>query len=555
MTRRWAYFVVAALVVGTPASNVARVAAQAAVESAPASDERVDTAAISRIRAEGLERSQVMDTAFWLTDRYGPRLSGSVEFEEAGEWTMTRLRSIGAVNVRKERFAAGPGWSLNRFHATMTAPRVMPIIAMPKAWSAGTRGTVTAAVVRVAIANEADAARYRGRLRDKIVLAQTARPVRMLEYGDGPVVRYGDQDGKWAREAMTPGAPAAAAPVTATTTATPSRTAAFDVMQFFKEEGVVAVFDRGRTSDLASGGSGLSWLQQHVDGGTIVLEDRAVPRANPSTGVPQVTLAVEHYNRLVRLLEHDVPVTVELNIGVTFRPETQPTGFNIVGELPGTDKSNEIVLLGAHFDSWHGATGATDNAAGVAAMIEALRIIRAAGLTPRRTIRIGLWGSEESGPWNGPDTGLVGSRVHVSEHLGTRDNPRPELGRTAAYFNLDNGTGRIRGVWTEGNAAAARVFDAWSRPLKDLGVDLISPRSVQQTDHVSFAAAGVPAFQFVQERYEYNSRTHHTNMDVYDRLQPDDLKQIATVAAVFAWHAATRDDLLPRVTALARGGR
>jgi hypothetical protein len=545
MTRRITYIAAAALVAGLTLSSGAR-----AFQGQPAPQSAADAAAaVARIRAEAFDHSQVMDTAFWLTDRYGPRLNGSVEFEEAGEWAMTRLRGFGAVNVRKERFAAGPGWSLNRFHATMIAPRVMPMIAMPKAWSAGTRGTVTAGVVRASITNEQDAARYRGRLRDKIVLAQPARAVRMLEYGDGTVLRYGDQGGKWMREAMTPGG------VPSTLGLPPARANAFDVMQFYREEGVVAVFDRGSPGDLAAGGSGLSWEQQHLDGGTIVLEDRALPRANPSTGVPQVTLAVEHYNRLVRLLEHEVPVSVELNVGVTFRPETQPTGFNIVGELPGTDKAAEVVLLGAHFDSWHAGTGATDNAAGVAVMIEALRILRAAGLAPRRTIRIGLWGSEESGPWNGPDIGLIGSRIYAAEHLGTRDNPKPDHALTSVYFNLDNGTGRIRGVWTEGNTGAASLFSTWSEPVRDLGVDMISPRSVPQTDHMSFAAAGIPAFQFVQERYEYNSRTHHTNMDTYDRLQPDDLKQAAAVVALFAWQAATQDDLVPRVPAPQTGRR
>jgi Zn-dependent M28 family amino/carboxypeptidase len=326
-------------------------------------------------------------------------------------------------------------------------------------------------------------------------------------------------------------------------------------MRFYKEVGVVAIFDRGRAGDLSPGGSGLGWEQQRLDGGTVVLEDRAAPRANPAIGVPQVTLAVEHYNRLVRLLDHDVPVSVELEVGVAFRAETQPNGFNVIGEIPGTDLADEIVLIGAHFDSWHGGTGATVNAAGSAAVMEALRIIAAAGLRPRRTIRVALWGSEESGPWNGPDTGLVGSRTYARVHLGTPDQPRPELARTSVYFNLDNGTGRIRGVWTGGNAAAARVFAAWSAPLADLGVDMISPRGVEQTDHVTFAALGVPAFQFVQERYEYNARTHHTNMDVYDRLQPADLKQMATVAAVFAWQAATRDGLVPRGASVASGVR
>jgi Zn-dependent M28 family amino/carboxypeptidase len=247
---------------------------------------------------------------------------------------------------------------------------------------------------------------------------------------------------------------------------------------------------------------------------------------------------VEHYNRMVRLLDHNTPVKVDLEIEVATREEAQPNGFNVVGEIPGTDKAGEIVVIGAHFDSWHGGTGATDNAAGSAAMMEVLRIFKAGGLRPRRTVRIGLWGAEEGG--------LLGSQAYVREHLGTREAPKPELDKTTAYFNLDNGTGKIRGIWMQSNTAVKPIFEAWTRPLKDLGVEILGPRSVSQTDHTRFDTVGVPAFQFVQERYEYNSRTHHSNMDVYDRVQVEDMKQIATVAAVFVWHTANRDAMLPR---------
>ncbi|MEO8070345.1 MAG: M20/M25/M40 family metallo-hydrolase [Acidobacteriota bacterium] len=527
--------------------------------AAGAALEAIDSAAVAKIRDEALNRSHVMDTVFWLSDRYGPRLNGSPEFEEAGDWAIKQMQAWGVANVHKERFPSGHGWSLVRFHATMTEPRVMPIIGLPKAWTPGLHGgTVIADVVRPVIANEPDAARYKGKLRGKIVLTQTARGVRMLEQGDGTVLRYADKDGKWIREAMTPpppraavptSAPAAAAPtVSATATAAASRgaTPRFNLMQFYKDEGVIAVFDRGPDSDLSAGGSDLSWLQQRVDGGTFVVMEGASARADPASTLPQVTLAVEHYNRMVRLLAHDVPVKVELNIEAHFSQDTGANGFNIIGEIPGTDKADEIVLLGAHFDSWHGATGATDNASGSAAMMEVLRILKATGLRPRRTIRIGLWGSEESGQWNGLETGLIGSQTYARDHLGTRETPKPELAKLAAYFNLDNGTGPIRGVWTMRNPAVMPIFEAWSEAVTDLGVALISPRDVSQTDHVSFDRLGVPAFQFVQERYEYNSRTHHTNMDVYDRIQPDDLKQVAAVAAIFAWQAATRDEMLPR---------
>lgn len=519
---------------------------------APQSAQRTNAEALAKIRDEGLNRSQVMDTAFWLTDRYGPRLNGSPEFEEAGDWAVRRLQQWGVDRVRKERFISGRGWSLRNFHATMTVPRVMPIIGVPIPWTPGTGGTVVAEVVRPAIVSAADAARWRGKLRGKIVLLQPARNVRMLEYGDGTVVRYDDKDGKWRDEALTPqprrGGAASSDPGVRPGDLPPSEPR-FDVVRFYKSEGVVALFDRGPSGDLYSGGSDLSWVQQRPDGGTVFVERGESPFGDPADALPEVTLAVEHYNRMVRLLEHQIPVSVELNVQVTFTAETPalPRGFNIVGELPGTDKADEIVLLGAHFDSWSGGTGATDNAAGVAAMMDAMRILEATGLRPRRTIRIGLWGNEEGG--------LLGSAAYARAHLGTLEAPLPELSKMAAYFNLDNGTGPIRGVWMEGNAAVKPIFEAWSAPLRDLGVDILSPRVVPSTDHISFRRLGVPAFQFVQERYEYNSRTHHSNMDVYDRIQPDDVKQAATVAATFAWLAATRDELLPRVPAAIRNGR
>jgi hypothetical protein len=506
--------------------------------------ESVD-ADIARIRDEGLTRSQVMDTIFWLTDRYGPRLTGSPELEEAGDWVVKRLQSWGIANVHKERFSSGRGWSLLNFHATMTSPRAMPIIGMPKAWTPGTNGTVVADVVRPVIATAADAARWRGKLRGKIVLTQSARAVRMYEHGDGDVLRYADQNGKWRAEAMTPHALPADEDEEAAASAPDG---AFNLLRFYQSEGVVALFDRGSSSDLASAGSDLSWVQQRPDGGTIFVQNGASPYADPAATLPQVTLAVEHYNRMVRLLEHGVPVTVELNVQARFTDETDahPNSFNVIGEIPGTDKAGEVVLLGAHLDSWHGGTGATDNAAGVAAMMDAMRIIETLGLRPRRTIRVGLWGDEE--------TGLHGSAAYVRTHLGTPEAPAADAAKLSVYFNLDNGTGPIRGVWTEGSAAVQAIFEAWSAPLADLGVTMISPRGVPSTDHLSFRRAGIPSFQFVQERYEYNSRTHHSTMDVYDRIQPDDVKQAATVAAAFAWQAAQRDDLLPRMP-VARSSR
>lgn len=508
--------------------------------------ETVDTAAIAKIRAEGLQKSQVMDTMFWLTDRYGPRLTGSPYFEEAGDWAVKTLQSYGVQNVHKERWKYGRGWTLTSFHATMTEPRVMPIIGAVKAWSPGTAGTITADVVRADITDAASAEQYRGKLKGKIVLTQPERAVRMLEQGDGTVLRYSDKDGKWEKEALTMPPPREGGAGRAGGAAGAGRGGrganTFNVNEFYKSEGVIALFDRGSNSDMAAGGSDLTWQQQHPDGGTFAAQSAAgssATSASTDAVPPQVVLAVEHYNRMVRLLDHNQPVKVELNIGVKFNEETpELSGFNIIGEIPGTDKKDEIVLIGAHFDSWQSATGATDNAAGSAAMMEALRIIQATGLKPRRTIRIALWGAEEGG--------LIGSRTYVAEHLGTKDAPKPEYAKHSAYFNLDNGTGKVRGIWMQSNPAVKSIFQTWALPLEDLGVTIMAPRNVASTDHSSFDAVGVPAFQFVQERYEYNSRTHHTNMDFLDRVQPDDMKQIATVAAVFAWQAANREQLLPR---------
>jgi Zn-dependent M28 family amino/carboxypeptidase len=245
---------------------------------------------------------------------------------------------------------------------------------------------------------------------------------------------------------------------------------------------------------------------------------------------------------MVRILEKGIPVKVELDVRTRFHEETQPNAFNLIAEIPGTDPDlrDEIVIIGAHFDSHHGATGATDNASGSAAMMEAMRILQAIGARPRRTIRIALWGAEEQG--------LLGSRHYVRTHFGDPETMelKPDHARVSAYFNIDNGTGRIRGIWLERNDAVRPIFEQWIEPLKDMGVDLLGPRAVGSTDHASLDAVGIPAFQFIQERLEYNSRTHHSTMDVVDRVQADDAMQMSVVAATFAYLAAMRDELLPR---------
>ena len=495
-----------------------------------------DPETVAAIRAEGFERSQVMDLVGWLSDVYGPRITGTPAIEEAREWAADRLRAWGVRNVREERFAFGRGWSLVRFHAHMVEPRVMPIIGHPRAWSPGTRGTVQADVVRVDIRRRADLDRYRGMLRGKIVLPQPARAVPLLE---GDIVLRMDE------ELLAAAARPVRSPLALPARRRAGRPSLRELTEaFYVEEGVVAVLDRGSPAVVVSGapsGSDLDWPTQRTDGGTVFpgLGGSRDPRA-PRV-VPSATIAVEHYNRMVRILERGLPVRVELHIATRFHDEdARPNGFNLLGEIPGTDRADEVVLLGAHLDGTPGATGATDNAAGVAAMMEALRILRAVGAAPRRTIRIALWGGEEQG--------LLGSRAYVRAHYGDRESGRrlPRHEELSAYYNLDNGAGRIRGIWLQGNRRIEPIFEAWLAELADLGATTIGRRSTRGTDHVPFDELGLPAFQFMQDRLEYNSRTHHSNMDFYDRVPAADVMQMAVVAAVFAYNTAMLDERLPR---------
>ena len=496
--------------------------------------QRRDRDMIAAIKDEGLHRSQVMDTVGWLSDVYGPRLTGSPAIEDAKSWAMQQLRQWGVANVHEERFAFGKGWSLERFHAHMIEPQVMPIIGYPKSWTSSTTGTTSADVVRVDIRTPEDLDTYRGTLRGKIVLPQPPREVRML---DGDLVLRMD-DALLAEASRTP--------PPASTRRPPRTDPALGALvdQFYVDEGVVAVLDRGSDAVMVSGapsGSNLTWPTQRTDGGTVFV-GRGGPRdENAGNVVPSATIAVEHYNRMVRLLNRGIPVRVELNIQTRFHDEDERlNAFNIIGEIPGTDLADEVVVLGAHFDSTHASTGATDNATGTAATMEALRILQAVDARPRRTIRIALWGGEEQG--------LLGSRAYVRRHFGdpTTMELKPEHAKLSAYYNLDNGSGRIRGIWLQANAAVAPIFEQWIEDLQDLGVSTLGPRATQGTDHVSFDRIGLPGFQFMQDRLEYNSRTHHSNMDFFDRVQRDDMLQMSVVVAVFAYDTAMLDERLPR---------
>ncbi len=507
--------------------------------SAQAPSAGLDLATIGRIRAEAITRSQAMENHWWLSEVFGPRATGTPAYTQGAEWAMKKFNEWGLKNVHTERFPFGQGWTIERFSVHMVAPQTGSLIGQPRWYSPSTSGPVIADVAHVKAANEADLAKYKGQLQGKIVVLQAARPVRLL---DGRIVlRMNDAD--WAEAMMTP------IPAGGTAGAGGAQQFAQAVQRFLVAEGAAAVLDRGPDGDLSAGGSDLSWQTQRVDGGTLFPGNGGSRDPRTPRQVPSATIAVEHYNRIVRLIERGQPVRMEVNIQTKFHPETDPAGnaFNIIAEIPGTDLASEVVIMGAHFDTYPYATGATDNTTGAVAMIEAVRTIQALGLKPRRTIRLALWAAEEQG--------LLGSRAYVQRHYYdfATNTPAPGHENVQAYFNLDNGTGRILGIWSQGNLGAMKMFEQWGESVKDLGWKNASPRTVTATDHGSFDNAGLPGFQFIQERLEYNSRTHHSNMDTFDHVQRQDVVQQGAVAAVFAWYAANAEKLPRKALPAAKG--
>lgn len=518
-----------------------------------AADEVIDYAALAQIKAEGMQNSQVMEVASWLTDVYGPRLSGSPNIQKAGEWAVGQMKEWGLQNVALEPWddqtGFPRGWTNDKFYMAAVSPMAFPMTAMSTAWTPGTNGLIRGEAVLVTSTDEAELRKLSGTLKGKFVLTQEAPDV--AAYWTPQASRYTMEElDALAGAPSFPelGSPAPAGRGGRGGFAGRGGGAPFNRNDFFREEGVAAVLTTN------SRGHGLFTL-----GGN--------RNADPATTLPAITVAAEHYGRIARMLAKNVPVTIEADIKNTFHPN--PTMFNVVGEIPGTDKADEIVMLGAHFDSWHGSTGATDNAAGSAAMMEAMRILKASGVRLRRTVRIGLW--------NGEEQGLIGSRDYVAKHFAARGPapappagaapagrgrgaqgplmPKPAHAKFAGYFNIDNGTGAIHGVYLQGNAAVAPIFRAWMEPLADLGMSHLTIRNTGGTDHQSFDGVGLPGFQFIQDTVEYNTMTHHTNLDSYERLQPEDMRRNATIAAAFAYLAANRDDLLPRKPMTTGGGR
>ncbi len=490
----------------------------------PTRPDTADLDAVARLKDEGLQRSQVMDTLWYLTDVHGPRLTNSPQIRAAAEWAMTRMREWGLSNVRQEAWGPfGRGWANEKLTANVVAPQPFAVIAYPRAWTPGTAGTVTADATVAVIARDDEFASWTGKLKGKVVLLARSPEVRAQFTPLGR--RFTDQE---LTDLQSQPVPAGRGRGGRAGGDGPAPNANFGVrrMQFFAREGVVATLEPG---------TGRS------DHGAVLVNNAPSEYRDPKEAptVPQLMVASEHYNRIARLLDGGIPVRLELTITNRFVDDTQDA-FNVLAELPGTDKADEIVMLGAHFDSWHAGTGATDNAAGSAAMMEAMRILKTSGVRLRRTVRLALWTGEEQG--------LLGSRAYVKQQFGDPSTMTltPGHARLSAYFNMDNGTGAIRGVYLQGNEAVRPVFGAWMEPLRNLGMTTLTIRNTGATDHVPFDEVGLPGFQFVQDPVEYGTHSHHTNMDLYDRVQREDMVKNAVIIASFVYHAATRDTLLPR---------
>ncbi len=514
--------------------------------------ETIDLNMYNRIRDEGFQHSRIMEYASALTDDIGPRLTGSPNMAKANAWTRDQLTAMGCVNAHLDDWGEfGMGWQQLNTWVRMTAPDTAVFIAQSTPWSPATNGPITAPAVYVNIQDDKDFDKYRGKLDGKIVLLGEMRPVPPV---DQPLfTRYTEQQLQEIAQFPIQNGPNAE--LQRRLRMFMERMKLTDkLIQFLADEHALAVIRPSR--DGRDGGG---------SGGTIFDDNGAAMGRTPylrghEMKVPTVVMAIENYGRIYRLLEAHVPVSLQMDVETKFTGDHEH-GYDTVAEIPGTDPNlkDQVVMVGGHLDSWIAGTGATDNGAGSLVAMEVMRILTALHVQPRRTIRIALWSGEEEG--------LFGSRGYAKEHFGSAPlstapdqaalpefmrrpagplELKPEQRLISGYFNLDNGSGKVRGVYLQGNAAVGPIFEQWMKPLKDLGVTTLTMQKTGGTDHLSFDAVGIPGFQFIQDELDYETRTHHSNMDVYEELQPADLKQAAVVEAIFVYNTAMRDEMLPR---------
>lgn len=505
------------------------------------STEPVDLDVVNRIKLEELTRSQVMPTVEYLTDVIGPRLTNSPGLLKAQQYAIDRLKGWGIPGGRREPWGRnfGRGWSLEGFTANVMTPSFSSLIAYPKAWSPPTNGLIRSEALFLDVRTEADLLKFKGKLKGKIVLLSPAREVDP-NFLPAPQ-RMTDDQLRQLRDAPAP------RPGPRRFQLDPQQRARADLnykkWKMLLEEGAAVALEPGAG-----------------DGGTVYVTSAAVPTPvdtepekrprpwdlHPLPVVPQVVVAAEQYNRLIRLIAGGVPVQLEVNIAVRFYDQ-DPMAYNLIAEIPGTDLKDEVVMIGGCLDSWHAGTGATDNAAGAAVALEVMRLFKTLNLKPRRTVRLALWSAEEQGAF--------GSQAYVASHFAVRRTTsdsrerlqlKPEYEKLSGYFNLDYGTGKIRGIYLQGNDALRPIFGAWLSPFTDMGAETLTSAGISATDHNSFDDVGLPGFQFIRDFMENNPRTAHTNMDLYDHVLADDLKQTAVIATTFVYQAAMRDEKLPR---------
>ncbi len=507
---------------------------------------------IDKIKKEGMgKNSQVMKTAEYLTEVIGGRLTNSPNMKRANVWTRDKMTEWGMKNSHLEAWGPfGRGWSLKEFSAQVIAPQSFPVIAYPKAWSPSTNGTVTGEVIDLQVKNEADLAKYKGKLRNAIVLLAKSRALKPNFKAMG--LRFTD---KQLLDMANSRNPAYAGP---RQTFSPEQTQQFFIkpailatktLNFLIQEGAAAIVDNSN-----NGSGGTIFVMGAKIGGTPPKTIRDLfgsgglkpwNKEAESKMLPQMMMATEHFNRLRRMIRDGEKVRMKVNIQTQYHDDDL-MGYNTIAEIPGSDPKlkDEIVMVGAHLDSWHASGGATDNGAGSAVAMEAARILMATGLKPKRTIRVALWSGEEQG--------LFGSKAYVKKHFGERSGKlrkltkKPNYEKFSAYYNMDNGTGKFRGIFLQGNAAVAPIFRAWLQPFNKMGASTITLRNTGGTDHQSFDRIGLPGFQFIQDRIEYFSRTWHSSQDNFDRLIAEDLKQNATIMAAFAYQTAMMDGKIPR---------
>ncbi|MEP6926114.1 MAG: M20/M25/M40 family metallo-hydrolase [Ginsengibacter sp.] len=492
-----------------------------------AQNEKIDTSVMSQIRKEGLQNSKVMDIAFHLTDASGPRLTGSPGFMRAANYAKDQLTQWGLTNAMIDPWGDfGKSWELEKSYVAMTAPWYKSLEAYPKVWTGGTTGLHNTEVILIAAKDSAGLDAYRGKLAGKILITDKTDSYKLSFKTDAK--RYTDEElDSMSNIKMQP----------VDTAAARKRREQF-INQNRVQQSLLNTLKSLATSE---GAIAIFTANPRNHDGTIFVQQAGPYKVTDPANFLDIALQWEDYMTIVRLLKNNIPVKMDVDVQTKFFTD-DTKGYNVIAEIRGTDKKlkNEIVMLGGHLDSWHSGTGATDNGAGCMVMMEAVRILKAIGVKPKRTIRIALWSGEEQG--------LFGSRGYVKKTFADPADMKllPEHEKFSSYFNVDNGTGKIRGVYLQGNEAVRPIFEQWLAPFNDLGAKTLTISNTGGTDHLSFDAVGLPGFQFIQDPLEYDTRNHHSNMDVYDHLQEDDLKQAATIVAAFVYDAAMREVKLPR---------